>query len=126
MKYQRGDKIVLRDDLVVGKVYDMCAWVEEMQDLLDLPYLTIDYDNYLSYYTVKETRYAISEEMISHKYEEEKRYVWYLKENDTTYFLKHKSLVKPSSTAYLEKVFRGEVEEALLTEEEARDRKSVV
>lgn len=120
MKYQKGDKIVLREDLVVGGLYGICEWVEAMQELLDLPYLTIKDDNYLALYTVEGTEYAITDEMISHKYEEEPKYVWYFGERGATYFLNQESLIKVSSHHHLRKVLNGGVEEALLTEEEAK------
>ena len=133
MGYQKGDKIVLRDDLVVGGSYSSCKWTEAMQELLDLPYLTIKYANKYNFYMLEETGCTVSKEMISHKYEEEHKYIWYIEDSNVTYYLAkgHNHKISPDfhldsvkkhtpSAFYLEKVFKGEVEQALLTEEEAR------
>lgn len=79
MGYQKGDKIVLRDDLVVGGLYSSCEWTEEMQELLDLPYLTIKYANKYNFYRLEETVCIISKEMISHKYKEKRDNMKYQK-----------------------------------------------
>lgn len=71
MKYQKGDKVVIRKDLEVGKKYGSVIWTEKMTELLKLPYLTVSFDFVTGIYSVEETGYTISEEMISHKYEEE-------------------------------------------------------
>ena len=119
MKYQKGDKIVLRDDLVVGWFYGIREWTEAMQELLELPYLTIEYASELNFYRLEETVCIISEGMISHKYEEE-RYVWYFEERGETYFLTKKALIRASSRKHLRKLLNGEVDGTLLTEEEAK------
>lgn len=69
MTYCKGDKVVLKDNLVVGKVYDGFTFYEEMKELLSLPYLTVAYTSDVGYYTMKETEYTIAEKMISCKYE---------------------------------------------------------
>lgn len=58
--------------------------------------------------------------MISHKYEEEHKYVWYFEERGETYFLTKKALIKASSRKHLRKVLNGEVDGTLITEEEAK------
>lgn len=118
MKYKKGDKVVIRKDLVVGEFYGEWRWRIGKDSLKELDYAVIDFvvDGH---YVVENGRY-ITDEMISHKYEEEPKYVWYFEERGATYFLTKKSLIKASSRKHLRKVLDGEVDGTLLTEEDAK------
>lgn len=116
--YSQGDKVVIRKDLRVGEWYGNIQWWHMDEFLKEKDFVVIDTVDEDGDYIVDGQ--CVSDEMISHKYEDKKRYVWYFQDRDATYFLEQNSLVKASSTFYLDKVFKGEVEKALLTEEEAR------
>lgn len=119
MRYQKGDEVVIRKDLKVGKKYGEITWLDGMECMKSMLFTTIlaipNQDTYLL-----DTGWAISDEMISHKYEEEPKYVWYFEERGVTYFLTKKSLIKASSRKHLRKVLDGEVDGTLLTEEDAK------
>lgn len=83
MKYQEGDKVVIRKDLELGKEYGKDGWVEGMKHLANEPYVTIEHKLSEGHYLVVDTVYRITDEMISHKYEEELS-VWYCE--DDKYF----------------------------------------
>lgn len=86
--------------------------------LLDSKYLTITEVGKM-YYKVIGSTCGITDEMISHKYEDSK-YVWYFEERGETYFLTKKALIKASSRKHLQKLLNGEVDGTLITEEEAK------
>ena len=48
-----------------------------MKRLLDTPYVTISLVLSEGYYEIENTNYKVTDEMISHKYEEAELYVWY-------------------------------------------------
>lgn len=118
MKYRKGDKVVLREDLVYGELYGACYWTSWMKPTTDQGYVTIT-EVSDKYYRIKDSIHAYTDEMISHKYEEE-RYVWYFEERGETYFLTKKALIKASSRKHLRKLLNGEVDGTLITEEEAK------
>ena len=68
MKYQEGDKVVIRKDLEFGKEYGKDGWVEGMKHLANELYVTIEHRLSEGHYSVLETDYRITEGMISHKY----------------------------------------------------------
>lgn len=118
MKYQEGDKVVLKENLVDGEMYGGCYWTTWMKPTTGQEYVTIK-EVTDKYYRTEESIYAYTDEMISHKYEDSK-YVWYFEERGATYFLTKKSLIKASSSKHLRKLLDGEVDGTLLTEEEAK------
>lgn len=78
MKYQKGDKVVIREDLKVGKKYGNITWLEGMEPMKSMPFATILWVGYKGSY-VLDTVWAISEEMISHKYKEKRDNMKYQK-----------------------------------------------
>lgn len=119
MKYKEGDKVVLKKNLVDGEMYGGCYWTTWMKPTTGQEYVTIK-EVTDKYYRVEESIYAYTDEMISHKYEEEPKYIWYFEERGETYFLTKKALIKASSRKHLRKVLDGEVDGTLLTEEDAK------
>ena len=67
MKYQEGDKVIIRKDLELGKEYGKDGWVEGMKHLVNEPYVTIEHELSEGHYSVVDTVYRITDEMISHK-----------------------------------------------------------
>lgn len=130
MKYQVGDKIVLRKDLVSGQSYGLCFWTSWMDYLVDRDYLTISEVNGKSYKVKGATIHNITDEMISHKYEEEGgeegRHVWVCKDEINTHILWHDGsiLTHPNDSVQgssLQGILSPYLKENyLLTEEEAR------
>lgn len=86
MKYQEGDKVVIRKDLELGEEYGKDGWVEEMKHLANAPYVTIEHKLSEGHYSVVDTVYRITDEMISHKYEEELS-VWYCEDDKYAHVL---------------------------------------
>lgn len=125
MRYQKGDEVVIRKDLKVGKKYGEITWLDGMECMKSMLFATIlaipNQDTYLL-----DTGWAISDEMILHKYEEEPKYVWYFEERGETYFLTKKALIKASSRKHLRKLLNGEVDGTLITEEEAKQAKQSI
>lgn len=71
-KYQVGDKVVLRKDLVVGAEYGKCIWVSAINPLADKDYVTIkDVCSFDCYKPKEADYYAISDEMIQGLYTDE-------------------------------------------------------
>lgn len=69
-KYNAGDKVVLRKDLEVDKIYGGFYWAKVMNTLSDKSYVTIEGDDFLGSYKIVELkRYRITEEMITGLYE---------------------------------------------------------
>lgn len=66
-KYNIGDKVVIRKDLVVGEWYSSLKWWNGKEYLKEKDYVVIKEVYYDGYYCVEDSRW-ISEEMISHKY----------------------------------------------------------
>lgn len=121
MKYQKGDKVVIRKDLKAGEVYGKDGWVSEMERLLDTPYVTISLVLSEGYYEIENTNYKVTDEMISHKYgESEPKYVWHCKDKNSTYVLTNEGFFKVSSDSTYEKILNGDFSSYLLTEEEAK------
>lgn len=85
MRYQKGDKVVIREDLKVGKKYGNITWLEGMEPMKSMLFTTIlgvgDKGSY-----VLDTGWCVSEEMISHKYEEELS-VWYCEDDKYAHVL---------------------------------------
>lgn len=67
-KYNVDDKVVIRKDLVVDEFYNGMYWLEEMEYLKEKDYVVIYESCPVGDYYVDD--WYITEEMISHKYEE--------------------------------------------------------
>jgi len=125
MKYQEGDKVVIRKDLEFGKEYGKDGWVEGMKHLANEPYVTIEHRLSEGHYSVLDTDYRITDEMISHKYEEE-RYVWVCEDKDNTHILwRDGSILTHTNDSVqgstLQEILSPHLQENyLLTEEEAK------
>lgn len=64
--YKMGDKLIIRKDLEVGKNYGGQLWIEAMEPLKDMDYITVlaHIKLYKEWYQIREMRYAITDEMI--------------------------------------------------------------
>lgn len=69
-KYEVGDKVVIRKDLVVGEYYGRLDWWTQNEEYMkELDYVVIkEVDEDGDYWV--ENAWYITEEMISHKYKE--------------------------------------------------------
>ena len=118
-EYKKGDKVVIRKDLEVGKWYGKLKWTESKDYLKEKDYVVIkrvdsDGDH------VIESGLCITVEMIQGLYEEDKSYIWYLDSEDGTYFLCFDGAIYKIGSPTNEEFKKGKHAGYLLTEEEAR------
>lgn len=124
-KYQEGDKVVIRKDLELGKEYGKDGWVERMKHLADEPYVTIEHKLSEGHYSVVNTVYRITDEMISHKYEEADLFVWYCEDAKYVHVLCCDGTVytmskNPDNQDKINKILEGYSDSFLLPLEEAK------
>lgn len=118
-EYKKGDKVVIRKDLEVGKWYGKLKWTESKDYLKEKDYVVIkrvdsDGDH------VIESGLCITVEMIQGLYEEDKSYIWYLDSEDGTYFLNNLLGVDKWTLDETKEIKNGKDMCYMLTEEEAR------
>lgn len=118
-KYKKGEKVVIRKDLVVGEVYGGVHWSYNMEVLQNASYVVIEHVNEVRSY---KTNYDVfvSDEMIEGLYKGDKKYVWYLDSEDGTYFLNNLLGVDKWHSHEIEEIKNGKDACYLLTEEEGR------
>lgn len=69
-KYKAGDKVVIRKDLVVGERYGELDWLADKDYLKEKEYVMIEHLKDDRDYWVVDGFWYITDEMISHNYEE--------------------------------------------------------
>lgn len=91
-KYKKGDKVVIRKDLVLGEFYGEWSWRIGNDFLKELDYVVIDF--VVDGHYVVENGWYITDEMISYKYEDfnTKNQLDYTELEYVNYKMQHKDL----------------------------------
>lgn len=118
-EYKKGDKVVIRKDLEVGKWYGKLKWTESKDYLKEKDYVVIKRVDSDGDHVIK-GGLCITVEMIQGLYEEDKSYIWYLDSEDGTYFLCFDGAIYKIGSPTNEEFKKGKHAGYLLTEEEAR------
>lgn len=119
-KYNIGDKVVIRKDLVDGVEYgDVELW-SEMEYLKEKDYVVIDGVDEYGDYRLENTHWYITNEIIEGLYKGVKKYIWYLDSEDGTYFLNNLLGVDKWTLYETKEIKNGKDMCYLLMEEEAR------
>lgn len=67
-KYKKGDKVVIRKDLVVGELYGDIYWYNYKTILINEDYVTINFVDTAGHYQLDFNNLWVSDEMISQKH----------------------------------------------------------
>lgn len=116
-KYKKGEKVVIRKDLEIGKDYGDFEWHVGKEHLKEKDYVVIS-KYYGEAYEIDEC--IITDEMIEGLYKDVKKYVWYLDSEGGAYFLNNLLGADKWTSDEVKEIKNGKDACYLLTEEKAR------